>query len=131
MIRRAPRVRRTGRGFRLLWASPATILAPPPLPEPVIDYVDEIVIPNLEKALEGGGFRKVLGKYGGISLIHKARKGGATVSVFHIVFDLIGGEPVIAHLGLKGVKGWDYRSPDRVALPREFDFARHRKKRNA
>ena len=94
-----------------------------------IDYVDEVVFPNLEKA-ERLGFHKIRGKLGGISLIAKTRVKGSTEAVFHYVFDYEKEKgAVIGHLGLKGLRGWDPGNPERVELPREYSFIRSRRKK--
>jgi hypothetical protein len=82
-----------------------------------VDFVDDIVSPNLERALRRGSVRKVLGRYGDISLIIKTIKQGRTEVVMHIV---VNRQAVVRHMGIKGVRGWDPLNPSKVSLPKEW-----------
>lgn len=112
------------RSIRIKYPDPVEI--PPPIPEPIVTSVDEIIIPNLERALrrkrrgDPNYFTSVTGSLGDLKFVHVARKRGRTQIVLDYVFD---DNLNIVHLGLKGLRGWDPRAPERVDLPVEFDFA--------
>ncbi len=86
-----------------------------------IEYLDDIVFPNLERAFKRGRIRKVIGRFGDISLIQVGYKDGRIASVFHLAFEASRHGARLRHLGLKRIDDLFLNSePDLINIDRLF-----------
>ncbi|MCE4604422.1 MAG: hypothetical protein F7B20_05610 [Aeropyrum sp.] len=115
-----------------------------PLPgiEVSIEYVDEVLFPKIDRRLKRGERlwpSIVLGKYGDPKIIHVpvkyAKVHGRLVKRTQSVIDIAFrcdkyGNCRLSTLEIKGIRGWDPLNPERVELPRGYDFLRRKKYRS-
>ena len=104
-----------------------------------IEYVDEVLFPKIDRRLKRGERLRssaILGKYGDPKLIHVpvkyVKEHGRLVKKTQSVMDIAfrcdeNGNCRFSTLEIKGVRGWDPQNPERVNLPKGYDFLKQRK----